>query len=63
MRQRFQMEVTEIEFRLVAGQIDLRRIRRDQHAWRVSNRPMQMPVGKPDSGDCQQKKRLFHKVL
>jgi hypothetical protein len=57
------MEITEIEFRLVAGQIDLRRIRRDQDAWRISKRLMQMPVGKPDSGDCQQQERLFHKIL
>ena len=57
------MEITKIEFRLVAGQIDLGGIGRNQHARRVSNRLVQMPMGEPDPGDCQQKKKLFHKIL
>ena len=57
------MEITEIEFRLVVRQIDLGWVRRDEDAWRISNRPVQMPVSKPDPGEGQDKQRLFHKFL
>ena len=57
------MEIAEIEFRLIAGQIDLGWVRGNQDAWRISNRAVQMPVGNPDSDDGEEKKRLFHKIL
>ena len=62
-RQRFQMKITEIERGLVSRQVLLRRVRRDQYAWRIGNGPVQKPAGVAGTGDCQQNENLFHEAL
>src|SRR5207248_713819 len=62
-RQRFEMEVTEIERRLVTRQINLRRFRSDQDPGFIGDRPMQKPVTVAGTGHRQQNKNLFHESL
>jgi hypothetical protein len=56
------MEITEIDLRLAARQIDLRGLCRDQHPWGISNWPVQMPVREPNPGDCHEKECFFHEI-
>jgi 3-hydroxyacyl-[acyl-carrier-protein] dehydratase len=62
-RQRFEMKIAEIEYRLVTRQINLRWVRSDQYPRLIRNRPVQKPVSAACTGDRQQDENLFHKAL